>query len=139
MSRIKYFLLLKTVRIMYIGFHRDNSEETNVKIVFLNILNFSYIVNQFIATFLYLFIGVYNSVIYSLALLPIPLLVYYFNQKRKYLLSKIFIFLYYNVIIFVTSCYFTHPYLSYYYILIITMSFLSFFVPQYLDRYYMHA
>lgn len=101
---------------MYIGYHKDNSEETNVKIIFFNILNFSYLLNQFFATFLYLFIGVYNSAIYSLLLIPIPVLVYYVNHKRKYLLSKLFIFTYYNAIIFVTSCYFSHPYLSYYYI-----------------------
>lgn len=119
MSRIKYFFLLKTVRIMYIGFHKDNSEEINVKIIFFNMLNFSYLANQFVAALLYLFLGVYNSAIYCLGLLLTPLLVYYFNYKRKYLLSKVFILVYYNVIIFVSSCYFSHPYLSYYYIPVI--------------------
>ena len=31
---------------MYIGFHKDNSEEINVKIIFFNMLNFSYLANQ---------------------------------------------------------------------------------------------
>lgn len=115
-KKYKYLLLLRIARIMYIGFHKDNSEETNVKIIFLNILNLSYIGNQFLATLLYLFIGVYNSTLYSLLLMPTPFLVYYFNYRRKYLFSKVFIFLYYNIIIFITYCYFTHPYLSYYYI-----------------------
>lgn len=101
---------------MYIGFHKDNSEETNVKIIFFNILNFSCLLNQFLATFLYLFMGIYNSAVYSLLLIPIPLLIYYVNYKRKYLLSKLFILTYYNAAIFITSCYFSHPYLSYYYI-----------------------
>ncbi|WP_185147262.1 sensor histidine kinase [Chryseobacterium binzhouense] len=119
MSRIKYYFLIKMARLMYIGFHKSNSEETNVKIIFFNILNFSCLLNQFLATFLYLFVGVYNSAIYSLLLLPVPVLIYYVNYKRKYLLSKLFIFTYYNAIIFVTSCYFSHPYLSYYYIPVI--------------------
>lgn len=119
MSSIKYFFLIKTARLMYIGFHKDNSEETNVKIIFFNILNFSCLLNQFLATFLYLIVGVYNSAIYSLLLLPVPVLIYYVNYKRKYLLAKLFIFTYYNAIIFVTSCYFSHPYLSYYYIPVI--------------------
>ncbi|WP_028122668.1 sensor histidine kinase [Epilithonimonas tenax] len=115
-KRYKYLLLLRIVRIMYIGFHKDNSEETNGKVIFVNILNLSYIANQFVATILYLLIGVYNSAIYSLILMPTPFLVYYFNYKRQYLLSKFLIFLYYNVIIFITFCYFSHPYLSYYFI-----------------------
>ncbi|KNB62269.1 hypothetical protein AC804_05245 [Chryseobacterium sp. Hurlbut01] len=119
MSHIKYFFLIKIARLMYIGFHKDNSEETNVKIIFFNILNFSCLLNQFLATFLYLFMGVYNSAVYSLLLLPVPVLIYYVNYKRKYLLSKLIIFTYYNAIIFVTSCYFSHPYLSYYYIPVI--------------------
>lgn len=119
MSSIKYFFLIKTARLMYIGFHKDNSEETNVKIIFFNILNFSCLLNQFLATFLYLIVGVYNSAIYSLLLLPVPVLIYYVNYKRKYLLAKLFIFTYYNAIIFITSCYFSHPYLSYYYIPVI--------------------
>lgn len=119
MSHIKYYFLIKMARLMYIGFHKSNSEETNVKIIFFNILNFSCLLNQFLATFLYLFVGVYNSAVYSLFLLPVPVLIYYVNYKRKYLLSKLFIFTYYNTIIFVTSCYFSHPYLSYYYIPVI--------------------
>lgn len=104
---------------MFIGFHRDNSEETNVKTIFLNILNFSYLVNQFIAILLFLSIRVYNSTLYCIALMPVPFLVYYFHYKRKYLLSKVFIFTYYNLIIFITSCYFSHAYLCYYYIPVI--------------------
>ncbi|RZJ36993.1 MAG: HAMP domain-containing histidine kinase [Chryseobacterium sp.] len=115
-NHFKYYILLRIARLMYIGFHKDNSEEVNVKIVFLNILNFSYIINQLIATLLYFFAGVYNSALYSLALMPAPFLVYYFNSKMQYLLGKVFIFIYYNTIILLTSCYFSHPYLSYYYI-----------------------
>lgn len=121
-KRYVYLLLLRIARIMYIGVHKDNSEETNGKVIFVNILNLSYIANQFIATILYLFIGVYNSAIYSLILMPTPFLVYYFNYKRQYIFSKFFIFLYYNFIIFITYCYFSHPYLSYYYIPVIISS-----------------
>lgn len=121
-TNIKTFFLLKYARLVYTGVSKDVSEEINLKTMFINRLNSIYFVNQLIQAFMFLFIFNYKSAIYCLIVLLGNTFLFYFHKKGKYLLSKVFIILYLNVMIFFGSLYFSQPLLSYYYLPVIVAS-----------------
>lgn len=122
LSKIKKYIIIKYARIIYNGVHKDNTEEVNMKTIFINRLIILYTINQSIQALLFLTISYYISSIYCILILPGITLVYYLNGKRRYFISKIFLISYFNIIIFVASIYFSHPLLSYYYLPVIVTS-----------------
>lgn len=122
MHKLKTYILLKYARIVYTGVRRDVSEEINLKTLFTNRLIIVYMMIQLIQCFLFLSISYYASSIFCIVVMMGCIISFYLNYRKLYLFSKIFVMLYLNFMIFMASCYFSHPLLSYYYLPVIVAS-----------------
>ena len=107
---------------VYTGVRKDVSEEINLKTLFTNRLIIVYMTIQFLQCLLFLSISYYISAIFCIVVMLGCIISFYLSSNKLYLFSKIFIMLYLNFMIFLASCYFSHPLLSYYYLPVIVAS-----------------
>ena len=121
-TNFKTYLLLKYARLVYIGVKKEVSEEVNLKTMFFNRLSIVYITTQLTQALLFLTISYYKSSVFCVIISLGSTLSFFFNSRGKYLFSKIFTILYFNLMIFTASCFFSHPFLSYYYLPVIVAS-----------------
>jgi len=125
-KKVKFFTLLYYVRLLYIGIYKDNTEELNARITFINRLLILYSLNKCVLGIMYFSIGaVYNSYFCFLMLVFIPI-IFFINAKRKYLIAKCVIVVCLTFSVLIQTTFFFHPFLSYYYLSIIVSSTLIF-------------
>lgn len=119
-------MFLYYVRITYVGIRKDNTEELNARIVFVNRLMFAYFVNKVFMAIFYFLISANLNGLFCFASLPLIPIVFLLNSKRSYLAVRVIILLYFIFNSFMQSFYFSHPFLSFYYLSIIVTSTLIF-------------